>query len=119
MQQLIEQRSMQLCREKKSPSSSDGLLVATAFVRANFLVCVGTVCAEAKSAGDNHTDEAGHEGELPGFKEIALVALWTIELILILVDIDDDGSLRLWSHHHWWLHHHYRLLDHHRLHVHL
>jgi predicted regulator of Ras-like GTPase activity (Roadblock/LC7/MglB family) len=109
--------------KKKSLSSSDGLLVATAFVRANLLVCVGTVSAEAESAGERHADEAGHEGELPGFKEITIVALGTIELILILVHIDGDGwSLRLHHlrlHHHLWLHHHHWLLDHHRLHVHL
>ncbi len=108
-----------------SLSSSDGLLVKTAWVVANLLVGVGTVCAEAESAGEHHADHAGHKGELLGLKEIALVALGTIELILFLIN-DDGGALRLWrSHHHWWLHHHnwllhhYRLLHHHRLHIHL
>ena len=102
-----------------SLSSSDGLLVKTAWVVANHLFGVGTVCAEAESAGEHTADHAGHECELLGLKEIALVALGTIELILILID-DDGGALRLWrSHHHWWLHHHNWLLHHYRLHIHL
>ncbi len=84
-----------------SLSSSDELLVKTAWVVANHLFGVGTVCAGAEAESAGHTpDHAGIECELLGLKEIALVALGTIELILIL------------AHHNWLLHHY-------RLHIHL